>query len=204
MITFEQVEKLRQKTNISYEEAKKALEETGGDLLEAVINLEKKGHIKPPTDGGSYSSREDTAGKEENAARQEEVAREEKTSFGDSVASFFKWLGRVVHKGNVNSFEVVKDSQSIIMLPLTALVLLFIFAFWVVIPLLIVGLIFGYRFRFRGPDLDNTRANQAMDKVSDATLSAVDSVLGPTDSSSGKSGSGKGENEYGADPDNRR
>ena len=52
MVDFEQVQKLREYANISYEEAKKALEEANGDMLEAVINLEYQNSIKPPETGG--------------------------------------------------------------------------------------------------------------------------------------------------------
>jgi len=42
MVDFEQVKRLRDYAKtISYEEAKKVLEEAEGDLLEAVIKLEK-------------------------------------------------------------------------------------------------------------------------------------------------------------------
>jgi len=82
----------------------------------------------------------------------------------------------MIHKGNINSFEVIKDDRSIITLPVTVLVLLLLFAFWVVIPLLILGLFFSYRYRFSGPDLDKPEVNQAIEKVSQATVRAVDSV----------------------------
>ena len=42
-ITLEQVEKLRTHANVSYEDARAALEATGGDMLEAIIRLEKEG-----------------------------------------------------------------------------------------------------------------------------------------------------------------
>ncbi len=59
MVTLEQVEQLRQRANISYDEAKAALEETnGGDLLQAIINLEKQNCIKPPKGGGFFSAQE--------------------------------------------------------------------------------------------------------------------------------------------------
>ena len=57
MVDFEKVQKLREYANISYEEAKKALEEANGDMLEAVINLEKQNRIKAPETGGYYNSR---------------------------------------------------------------------------------------------------------------------------------------------------
>ena len=41
MEMMEKVERLREKANVTYEEAKAALEETGGDLLDAVVLLER-------------------------------------------------------------------------------------------------------------------------------------------------------------------
>ncbi len=200
MVTFEQVEKLRQKTNISYEEAKKALEETNGDLLEAVINLERQDRIQPPKSGGYYSSKEESPREKEDYSSEKTTSQKEKSSLGENIASFFKWLGKIIHKGNINNFEVIKDGQRILMLPLTALVLLLLLAFWVVIPLVVIGLVFGYRFQFSGPDLDKTGANQTMTKVSDATLKAVDSVVDAAENLSRDSKKNKGEKD-GADTD---
>jgi len=56
MTTLEQVEKLCAMANISYEEAKAALDVANGDLLEAIIYLEKQGKVHAPTGGGYYSS----------------------------------------------------------------------------------------------------------------------------------------------------
>ena len=44
-ITLELVERLREKADVSYEEAKAALEEAGGSLLDALILLERRGRI---------------------------------------------------------------------------------------------------------------------------------------------------------------
>ncbi len=56
MATLEQVEKLREKANVSFEEAKAALDACNGDLLDALIYLEKQGRVNAPTGGGYYSS----------------------------------------------------------------------------------------------------------------------------------------------------
>ncbi len=61
MVTLEQVEKLRERADVSYDEAKAALEEANGDLLEALITLEKKGSVTPPEGGGYYSSQKSKA-----------------------------------------------------------------------------------------------------------------------------------------------
>jgi hypothetical protein len=52
MVTLEQVEKLREHANVSYDEAKAALENAGGDILQALIDLERAGKVIPPQGGG--------------------------------------------------------------------------------------------------------------------------------------------------------
>ena len=50
MATLEQVEKLREKTNLSYEEAKNVLDSVNGDLLEALVKLKMRDALRlPPT-----------------------------------------------------------------------------------------------------------------------------------------------------------
>ncbi len=52
--------------------------------------------------------------------------------------------------------------------PVTVLAVLLIFTFWITVPLIIVGLFFGYRYRFAGPDLGKENVNQALDSVAKA------------------------------------
>jgi len=57
-ISFEQVEELKKRANISYEEAKLLLEKHNGSMVDALIELEKRKKIKPPADHtGKYFSR---------------------------------------------------------------------------------------------------------------------------------------------------
>ena len=49
-ITLEQVERLREKADVSYGQAKAALEYSGGNLLDALIYLEEQGVIPRPED----------------------------------------------------------------------------------------------------------------------------------------------------------
>ena len=55
-ITLEQVERLREKSGLSYEEARDLLERCHGDLLDALIELERQGRLRPGG-GGTYSTR---------------------------------------------------------------------------------------------------------------------------------------------------
>ena len=48
MDQLEKVEKIREKTGVTYEEAKAALDAAGGDVLDALVYLESQGKIKEP------------------------------------------------------------------------------------------------------------------------------------------------------------
>lgn len=172
MVTIEQVEKLREYADVTYEEAKTALERNEGDILEALIELEQQGKTKAPQGGGKYESfvssipetqKTDEAGKKKSKEREEEPS-----AFKENINRFFKWLREMVHKGNMNLFVVKKQEENVIKLPVTVLVLALLLGFWVVIPLLVVGLFLNFHYSFEGPDLGKTKVNQVMDDVSQA------------------------------------
>lgn len=181
MITLEQVEQLRQRANISYDEAKAALEETDGDLLQAVINLEKQNRIKPPKGGGYFSSRNTQQNLGDNGTSEnmnEEFEKDDSSSFRELMCKFLKWCGKIIDKGNRNHFEVVKDGDKIMTIPVTVLVIFLLFTFWVTVPIMIIGLFFGYRYMFSGPELGKENINRAMDSVADVAGSIKKEVKG--------------------------
>lgn len=168
--TLEQVELLREKANVNYDEAKEALESSDGDLLDALIYLEKKGKVTPPAGGGYYSSEKSLP---EQGFSQQKGEYDEKYNssaksgvrFRDLMRRFGRFCAKLVHKGNINTLEVIKDGVVKTAFPVTLLVILLVFAFWITVPLLILGLFFGYRYQFRGPDLEKEVVNEAMDSV---------------------------------------
>jgi len=174
MVTLEQVEKLREYADISYDEAKIALENAGGDILQALIDLEREGKVKPPQGGGQYNSGsiQVSGDDQQNDANYSKTKTKnstgEKSAFSRNMGRFFRWLGEVIHKGNVNALVVEKNGTSIMRLPITVLVILLICAFWIVVPLLVVGMFFSFRYYFQGPDIQSSKVNDAMDTVANA------------------------------------
>ena len=180
MTTLEQVEKLRTMADITFDEAKAALDSANGDLLEAVINLEKLGKINVPTGGGYYSS-EKAADPTVDACKTNCGEKQYKyDNSGETFTSLLKKFGafclKMIRKGNANSFEVLKEGESKASAPVTAFVLLLVFIPWITIPLLVIGLFFGFRYRFNGPDLAGKTVNDAMDKAADAAINLKKSI----------------------------
>lgn len=164
MTNYEMTEKLSEKMNVTMEEAKTALEACDWDMLDAALLLEKE-------HGGQDNT---------YSTRQAERAEGESTGHrGDRIVSR---LGALVKKllavGNRNRFEVRrKNAEEIVLdMPATAMVLLLIFAFWVCVPLLVIGLFAGFRYSFSGAELGREGINNAMDKAAQAADKVLDEI----------------------------
>ncbi len=167
MITLEQVEKLKEVTGVTYNEAKEVLEQTQGDLLEAVLHLERQGKVKRPQNDGFAKS---------TTTPKEEPVKAKKQEQSDSFQKFIEWVKRVIHLGNINDFVVYKEDATTLSIPLTIFVLLLMFGFWIIFPLVVVGLFFGYRYRFSGPNFKDERLNRTVDTIADATIKTGEAV----------------------------
>ena len=78
MEKLEMIEKLRERAQVTYDEAREALEQADGDLLDALIILERQGKVAPPKGGGYYSSEGSTAGEQQSQENRQEEQSSEK------------------------------------------------------------------------------------------------------------------------------
>jgi len=170
---LELVEKLVEKTGLSYGEAKQALEKTDWDILEALIQLEAQGKGQ----GGrttQYTTNNDSNNFQQNQQYQQYQQNQQgkdKKAKGENFKKASKSLGdflkEIFDKGNKNCLVMHNNDEKRIELPVTAFIVLLIFCFWVIIPLMIVALFFGCRFSFSGTDLGKDSVNSAMGKATD-------------------------------------
>ena len=169
MTNFEKVEKLVQKANVSYEEAKAALDKADGDLLDAVILLEKEGMTQAPRQS-SYSTEYEqqaqyvsVATKVEDDRRsydKEEQRRERREKARRGFGNIVDFLTR-------NFLLIKKNGELVVKLPLWAVILIFLIAWHISIIAVIVSLFFGVTYSFKG-EAKMSAANTVMDKASSA------------------------------------
>lgn len=174
-ITLEMVERLREKAPVSYGQAKRALEYSGGNLLDALIYLEEQGAI-PRQEGAYFTTRGETppspppappaseAEEETGSGKKKKKKRPDRKGKAAGRSTFLQTLRRWLID---NELEIWRRDKPITALPVLILVLLVIFAYYVVIPLLILGLFLGFRYRFSGPDLERDELNDVMGNVAD-------------------------------------
>ncbi len=92
-ITLEKVDQVRERTGVTYAEAKNALEVANGDVLEAIIYIE---NIK------------------------EADAKENSKLDAESIDEFKKWLKDLINKGNITRIRISKDEKEIVDVPVNA------------------------------------------------------------------------------------
>ena len=159
---LEMVEKLRAKANVSYEEARDALEACDWDLLDALLMLESEGRLNEEKQA-EYTTRPKT----------EEKPRAERKKRGEGVISqLVRGVGRVVRKCNAVTVQIKKNGETRMELSLTVVILLVAFMFWWVIVAALISMIFGYRYAVKGLRIDDD-VNQAMDKAGDFVNNVV-------------------------------
>lgn len=115
-ITLEKVDKVIERTGVSYKEAKEALEMTDGNVLDAIIYLE------------------------ENLQNSESEYENEKAEKGQTIEEFKNWLKELINKGNVSRIKIKKDDEVLVDIPVNAGIAAAVIGL-VVPPLLAFGVI---------------------------------------------------------------
>ena len=149
MITFEQIEKLRKHAQVSYDEAKNALEMSNGDMLDAIILLEKRGKAttQSPYQGYKQTYEPKFGYQNPNWQYQKQIPT------GYSQPSLWTRMVRRVKElfnwSLTNHFIIYRNGHEVAKLPMFVLIVLLLWAY-AVIPILLVGLLFGFSYSFGG------------------------------------------------------
>ena len=166
MTHYEMAEKLAEKMNVTLEEAKTALEACDWEMLDAALMLEK---AHGAAGNGAYSTRREP--EEEPSERAKARRYGAMKGLGEFVRSAF-------NLGNRNRFEVRRGDEVVLEMPVLVLAVLLLFAFWVCVPLLVIGLFAGFRYSFSGQELGRESVNQAMDKAAEMAEKVKEGVTG--------------------------
>lgn len=102
-INLEKIELVKDRSGVSYNEAKEALEAAEGSVVDAIVALEEKAN--------------------------EEAS--ETTSFKDSQT--FKKIKELVEKGNISQIKIKKDGVNVVNFPVTVGVLGIVFVPWLAV-----------------------------------------------------------------------
>ena len=97
-ITLEKVDLVKERAFVTYLEAKEALEHSNGDVLEALIYIEKN----------------------QKERYEEEISFEEAAVESESISDFKEWIKGLVKMGTVSRIKVKRDDRVLIDVPVNA------------------------------------------------------------------------------------
>jgi len=170
MTEIEKVEKLREKADVTYAEAKEALDRSGGSLLDALIDLESSGKVAKPAGGGFYSGA-DLPIQTEYSGSYSDSRKSTDTGSGENFADLMKRFGefclKMFNKGLENHLVAFKGDEQLFSCPVLVVIALAIASFGITILLFAVSLLCGFRYQFSGDDLNKESVNSVMDSASD-------------------------------------
>lgn len=136
-VRLENIDELRKRANVSYEDAKEALERCNDDILEALVYLEKQNKI-------NHNSQDS-----------------EKCTFWTKVKAVIR------KGNNTKFIVKKNETGNILLsIPVTAAVVIGILAFHLTIIALIIALITGYGFKLEGKKGECDKVNNVFNKVS--------------------------------------
>ena len=184
MEEFEKVERLVEKAHVSYEDAKKALEESGGDMLDAMIYLEKEGKVKAP-EQSSFNTDSSSSDRYGNVA--DAVNRSE----GSKCKSFFKSLGeicgKIIRYTSENYLSIKKDEEQVLKLPLWIVIILLLVGWEILLIVMLISLFLGCRYKIVGKD-DTKGVNDILDQAADLAGKAKEKFAEQTENSTDGNG----------------
>ncbi len=181
MERIEMVEKIREKADVTIEEAKAVLERNNWDMLDTLVELEQLGRLKG--DAGARTS-SDGAGTqayervnptasgsqyERGANGAGSTAKETWQKIWDKIVVLFQ-------QSLSNSFVVSKEEEVLVRVPVLVLIILVLAAFWFMVIVLIVGLFFNLRYSFQGKELGKDSINSTIGKATDFAQELVREV----------------------------
>lgn len=162
MDNFEKVERLVEKANVSYEDAKAALEEAGGDLLDAMIILEKRGKVKGPEKSEYVAGPEVKTEYKDVSEAVKKSSQTEKGAAFKGVGGFFKRAFRYLVD---NSLRISRNGNMLINIPLWAAAIIILFTWEFIWIAIVVSLFFNFRYAIEGKD-ENGTVNKVLNQAS--------------------------------------
>lgn len=150
----EAAQRLAEKFGVSQDRAHAALLLAQGDILDAALLLERE----DPTATQQVSSWSTATGGEV-------------PSHPVSVHQSWGWdrvweiIRGIFAHPTANRLEVCYPGGGGLNVPILALALMLLVAFWITVPLLALGWALGCRFALRGPEVDIPQANRVLDQA---------------------------------------
>lgn len=163
MERYEMAELLSKKASVSLEEARQALVDNDWDMLDAMVALERKNRAAAETVHVEGAAGDTEAPQPVSTKKKDEGHM----GFKAGMKELWRMIKKIFRMTLDNDFCVTRFGKQVFAVPVLVLIVLLVFCFWIVLPVLLIALFFGCRYRFEGRELGKPSVNRAMDKLGD-------------------------------------
>jgi len=169
------IDKLREKTNISYEEAKAALENNNWDILDAILYLEEAGKVEKPSVNIFYTNETRNSSEIQTITQGNEYNYKNSNGFQgvfDAICKFIDTCNNIF-------LQIKKDNQIVLRIPLTVAAILIIFMFWIVIPTALISLFMDIEFYIHSNNvnINMIEVNKVLSKASEYARNIKEKII---------------------------
>lgn len=166
-VSLEKIDMLMERANISYKEAKEALEQYDGDMVEALIYLESNQKTGGPSKKAKGHNHRSNERAQRDRRRQDRYER--KNDVMDQIKAFVKKL----HK---TSFIVAKKGKKTLDIPLTIALIIILITLPASLFLLILPYVFGYKILILNEDGSKFNIDEVASNFDQKTAEAEDDL----------------------------
>lgn len=169
-ITLEKIDNLRERANVSYKEAKEALEKNEGNMIDAIIFLE-----------GENKTVYDRAKRETERTRERHRTNVRRQQYTDNRNDFLDSCKKVLKSLNETRIVLYNSERVVLDISLTFVLIALLFIFPVVVGIVVLGLITGNRFKIIRKDKKTDILDKVLNKAAKVTQNVADSLKSKTE-----------------------
>lgn len=164
-ITLEKIDSLRERANVSYQEAKEALEKSEGNMIDAIIFLESENKTV-------Y----DRAKREQSRRRERERYEAKKEKYRSNVDDVAISAKKVFKSLNDTRVVMYNDDRVIFDVSMTVTILTAAFLFPFALGVFVIGLLTGNRFKVIRKDKKTDPLNEVLDKAAKMSQTVAETL----------------------------
>lgn len=151
------IEKLMEKTGVSYNTAVSVLEASDWDILNAIIILEKQ-------NGTAESVKFSTKNNEKVCP----LCPDNNLPSFDK--GFYNWFYMIIKKGNHTRAEVIRKDRTLLSIPLTAAIIILLITIRETPIIIVISLFFGCQYRIRSDIMLNEEKAETGESLKDKSF----------------------------------
>lgn len=164
-ITLEKIDNLRERANVSYAEAKEALEKNEGNMIDAIIYLESENRTV-------Y----DRAKREDARSRERERMEQRREKFQSGADDFTNGLKKMIKTLNETRVVMYNDARVIFDVSMTITLLVAAFMFPLAAGIFIIGLFTNNKFKIVRKGKQDDKINSVLDKAAKMSQTVAENL----------------------------